>query len=318
MNKCLGCYQSLKDAPHDVHYHHSCSKKLFGTETPPAVDFGVNDLEELAKKSISQHLGVTGVQPKISLHIDKKENDPNHRLMIVDLWGNFILKPPTHQFPDMSVVEDATMHMAEIVGLETARHGLIQLKSGEFAYVTKRFDRPKKGKKVAVEDFCQLSELLTESKYDTSTEKAGKTILKYSSQPGLDAVTFFDLNLFCFLTGNADMHLKNFSLMRNEAGEMILSPAYDLLSTRLLMAEDKEEMALTVNGKKARIKREDFIALGKNLEIPDKAIDNSFLRLLKHIPEMKDVIKNSFLSAELQKRYNELLDNRAKALALKG
>ncbi|MCE3009535.1 MAG: HipA domain-containing protein [Proteobacteria bacterium] len=314
MNKCLGCYQPLKDAPHDGHYHHSCSKKLFGTENPPAVDFGVNDLEELAKKSISQHLGVTGVQPKISLHIEKKETDPSHRLMIVDLWGNFILKPPTNQFPDMSVVEDATMHMAELVGLETARHGLIQLKSGELAYVTKRFDRPKKGKKIAVEDFCQLSELLTESKYDTSTEKAGKIILKYSSQPGLDAVTFFDLNLFCFVTGNADMHLKNFSLMRNDSGEMVLSPAYDLLSTRLLMAEDKEEVALTINGKKARIKREDFIALGKNLQIPDKAIGNSFARIAKHIPEMKRVIDSSFLNDDMRKLYNKLIDDRAKLL----
>lgn len=316
MNKCLGCYQPLKDPPpHDNnHYHKSCSKKLFDTEKPPAIEFGASDLEELAKKSISQHLGITGVQPKISLHIEKKENDPNHRLMIVDLWGNFILKPPTNQFPDMSVVEDVTMHMAELVGLETARHGLIQLKSGELAYVTKRFDRPKKGKKIAVEDFCQLSELLTESKYDTSTEKAGKIILKYSSQPGLDAVTFFDLNLFCFLTGNADMHLKNFSLMRNEAEEMILSPAYDLLSTRLLMVDDKEEMALTVNGKKARIKLEDFIALGKNLQIPVKAIDNSLSRLLKHIPKMKDVIKSSFLSTDLQKKFNNLIDDRAKVL----
>ena len=314
MNKCPGCYQPLKDTAHDAHYHHSCSKKLFGTETPPAVDFGAKDLEELAKKSISQHLGVTGVQPKISLHIEKNENDPSHRLMIVGLWGNFILKPPTNQFPDMSVVEDATMHMAELVGLETARHGLIQLKSGELAYVTKRFDRPKKGKKIAVEDFCQLSELLTESKYDTSIEKAGKIILKYSVQPGLDAVSFFDLNLFCFVTGNADMHLKNFSLMRNDAGEMVLSPAYDLLSTRLLMAEDKEEMALTLNGKKARIKREDFFALGKNLQIPDKAIDNSFSRLLKRIPEMKDVVKNSFLSAELKKNFIKLIDQRAKIL----
>lgn len=315
MNKCLGCYQPLKDVPHDGHYHRSCSKKLFGTETPPSVDFGAKDLEELAKKSIGQHLGVTGVQPKISLHIEKKDHDPSHRLMIVDLWGNFILKPSSNQFPDMSLVEDATMHMAELVGLKTARHGLIQLKSGELAYVTKRFDRSKKGNKIAVEDFCQLSELLTESKYDTSTEKAGKIILRYSSQPGLDAVTFFDLNLFCYVTGNADMHLKNFSLMQNDAGEMVLAPAYDLLSTRLLMAEDKEEMALTINGKKARIQRKDFIALGKNLQIPDKAIDNSFLRLSKHIPEMKAVVKNSFLSAELQKRYCKLIDERTSSVS---
>lgn len=314
MNKCLGCYQPLKETPNNIRYHSSCSKKLFGTEYPPTFDFGINDLEDLAKKSIGQHLGLTGVQPKISLHLEKKESDPNHRLMIVNLWGNFILKPPTNQFPDIPAIEDATMHMAQLAGLKTARHGLIQLKSGELAYVTKRYDRPKKGKKIAVEDFCQLSNLLTESKYDTSTEKAGKIILKYSSQPGLDAIAFFDLNLFCFLTGNADMHLKNFSLIKNEADEIILSPAYDLLSTKLLIPDDKEEMALTVNGKKARIKREDFIALGKNLQIVDKAIENSFSRLLKHVPEIKNVIKNSFLSSDLKKRFNTILDERVKIL----
>lgn len=316
MNRCMGCYQPLEDALRDARYHRACSKKLFGTEIPPAVDFGLQDLEELAKKSISQQLSVTGVQPKLSVRIAKRENDPNHRLMIVDLWGNFILKPSTQKFPDMSVVEDVTMHMAERVGLETAKHGLIRLKSGELAYVTKRFDRPKKGKKIAVEDFCQLSELLTESKYDTSTERAGKIILKYSSQPGLDAVTFFELNLFCFLTGNADMHLKNFSLMRNEAGEMVLSPAYDLLSTRLLMAEDKEEMALTVNGKKAKLKRADFVALGENLRIAEKAIENSFSRLSNKVPALKEVVKNSFLSASLKKRFKSLMDERARVLEL--
>lgn len=312
MTTCLGCYQPLKKAPSSGDYHHSCSKKLFGTERPPTVDFGSEDIEELAKKSISHHLGVTGAQPKISLHIEKQKDDPNHRLKLVNLWGYFILKPPTQRFPDMSVIEDTTMHMAEAAGLKTAKHGLIQLKSGELAYITRRFDRASKGTKIAVEDFCQLSELLTESKYNTSTEKAGKIILKFSSQPGLDAITFFDLNLFCFLTGNADMHLKNFSLLRNDNEEIVLAPAYDLLSTKLMPVGDKEEMALTINGKKARIKQEDFIALAKTLQIPDKVINNSFKQLLNNIPKMKEVIKNSFLSTTLKKHYISLIDERSK------
>jgi serine/threonine-protein kinase HipA len=310
MKKCLGCYLPLESGT----YHSSCSKKLFGTDEPPDVDFGISELEEMAKKSLSQHLGITGVQPKISVNLERQDEDPKHRLMIVGLWGNFILKPPTKQFPDMSVVEDATMHMAEVVGITTAKHGLIQLKSGELAYVTKRFDREKKGKKIAVEDFCQLSELLTESKYNTSAEKAGKIILKYSSNPGLDAVTFFDLNLFSFLTGNADMHLKNFSLMSNQTGETVLSPAYDLLSTKLMPIDDKEEMALTVNGKKAKLKKEDFKIMGETLGIPEKAIENSFARIAKHIPEMKGIISNSFLSEKLKKNYKSLLDIREKVL----
>jgi len=314
MSKCFGCYQSLDKANHSNSYHGTCSKKLFGTDLPPQIDFGKSDLEELAKKSISQHLGITGVQPKIALHIEKKENNPKHRFMIVDLWGNYILKPPTHKFPFMPVVEDLTMHMARFAGIQTAQHGLIQMQSGELAYVSKRFDREKNGKKIAVEDFCQLSELLTESKYDTSTEKAGKIILKYSTQPGLDAVSFFDLNLFCFLTGNADMHLKNFSLIRNNEGDVILSQAYDLISTKLMPLNDKEEMALTINGKKAKIKKIDFIELGKKLQLSEKVMNNSFTRTLKGIPEMKNLIKISFLPAELKKQYNKLIEDRAKIL----
>jgi serine/threonine-protein kinase HipA len=308
MRKCYGCYLHLDDQIKGD-YHLSCSRKLFGTETPPDVDFGVEELEDLAKRSISQHLGITGVQPKISVNIKKSsDEDPTHRMMIVGLWGDFILKPPTKRFPDMSVVEDLTMHMAEVAGIKTAKHGLIQLKSGELAYVTKRFDREKKGKKIAVEDLCQLSELLTESKYNTSYEKAGKIIKKYSSNPGLDAGFFFDLIVFSFITGNADMHLKNFSLMRTDSGEIILSPAYDLISTKLMPINDIEEMALTVNGKKAKIKKEDFISLGKNLNLSEKAIDASFSRILKKLPDLKEVISNSFLSEELKIRYSQLLN----------
>lgn len=315
IQKCLGCYQPLQKFSYEGDYHKKCSKKLFGTDFPPIVDFGIDDLEDLAKRSISQHLGTTGVQPKISVKLNKHNENPKHRLMIVDLWGNFILKPSIKQFPDMSVVEDVTMHMAEIVGITVAKHGLIQLKSGELAYVTRRFDREKKDKKIAVEDFCQLSELLTESKYNLSSEKAGKIILKYSSNPGLDVIRFFDLNLFSFLTGNADMHLKNFSLMQNENQEIVLSPAYDLLSTKLMPIEDKEEMALTVNGKKEKLKKEDFIALGKNLKIVEKAIENSFVRILKHLPMMKVLIKNSFLSNDLKKCYEQLIDNKSKVFS---
>ncbi len=316
MSKCFGCYQPLKKSSYSGDYHHSCSKKLFGTLHPPVVDFGFDDIQELAKKSILLHLGVTGVQPKISLHIKKNKDDPNHRLMLVNLWGYFILKPPTSQFPDISIIEDATMHMAKTAGIETAKHGLIRLKSGELAYITRRFDRKPKGAKIAVEDFCQLSELLTESKYNTSTEKAGKIILKYSSQPGLDAITFFDLILFSFLTGNADMHLKNFSLLRNNADEIVFAPAYDLLSTKLILKDDNEELALTLNGKKAKIKIDDFFALGIALQIPEKVINKRIQHLISNVPKMKEVIRSSFLSTDLKNRYNQLLQDRIKRLRL--
>lgn len=309
---CLGCYKPLSGRE-ESGYHSLCSKKLFGATTPPIIDFGAEDLSELAKKSLSQKLAVTGVQPKISVDLAKNKDYPSHRLMIVGLWGNYILKPATEHFPDVAVVEDCTMHMAVAAGIKTAKHGLIKLKSGELAYITKRFDRAPKKKKIHVEDFCQLSGQLTESKYNSSTEKAGKIILKYSSNPGLDIVTFFDITLFSFLTGNADMHLKNFSLVER-GDEITLSPAYDLLSTAIMPINDKEDLALPVNGKKARIKRVDFEKLGKNLGLFPKQMENSFSRLEKAIPEMENIVRDSFLSKELKKEYKNLLHERASKL----
>jgi serine/threonine-protein kinase HipA len=317
IHNCLGCYQALENDADLGGYHKTCSRKLFGTEIPPRVDFGIEQLAELAKNSLSHHLGITGVQPKVSVDLEKQKEDPAHRIMIVGLWGNFILKPPSTRFPDMPVVEDATMHMASAAGIKTALHGLIKLKSGELAYVTRRFDRAKHGKKtskIAVEDFCQLSGLLTERKYKTSMEKAGKIIQTYSSNPGLDVVTFFDITLFSFLTGNADMHLKNFSLMTNENGGISLAPAYDLISTRLMPIDDAEEMALTCNGKKSRLMRDDFIAMGMTLKIPKKAIENSFERLTRALPKIKSVINTSFLCQDLKRSYEELVDLRADIL----
>jgi serine/threonine-protein kinase HipA len=312
---CLGCYKPLEGNPKGG-YHARCSKRLFGSETPPIVDFGADKLAEMAMESLNQHLGVTGVQPKISVDLTKKKDDPTHRLMIVGLWGNFILKPSTERFPHMAVVEDATMHMAEAAGINTARHGLLRLKSGQFAYITRRFDRGPKKKKIHLEDFCQLSGQLTESKYNSSTEKAGKIILKYSSNPGLDVQTFFDLTLLCYLTGNADMHLKNFSLIEKDNGDVVLSPAYDLLSTALMPIEDKEELALPVNGKKAKLKRIDFEKLAANLGIPTRPMENSFRRIGEAIPKMAEIAKQSFMSKDLKSRYKKLLTDRSKTLGI--
>src|SRR3989338_9531902 len=181
MKQCLGCSQKLEEVSALNEYHSSCSQQLFGIPTPPIINFGLEQLEGLAKEALVRHLGITGVQPKISIDLKKHESDPKHRLMIVGLWGNFILKSPSTHFPNIAIIEDATMHMAEIFGIKTVLHGLIRLKSQELAYVTRRFDRAKKETKIAVEDFCQLSGLLTESKYKTSMEKTGKIILQYSS-----------------------------------------------------------------------------------------------------------------------------------------
>src|ERR1700744_1231465 len=239
---CLHCYQPLDKGEKD--FHKNCSHKFFGTPEPPLLDYSLDQMKELAAQSVLQRISITGVQPKMSLHIEKKPGDPLlSRLTIVGLWGHYILKPPSEEFPHLPENEDLTMHLAALFGIETAQHSLIRLKTGELAYITKRFDRVN-GRKLPLEDMCQLTETLTSQKYRGSMEKVGKHIDLFSSSPGFDKLALFVLTLFSFVSGNADMHLKNFSLLTGETGRIRLAPAYDLLSTKLAMPDDREDIAL--------------------------------------------------------------------------
>lgn len=165
------------------------------------------------------------------------------------LWGRYILKPQTDVYRALPELEDLTMHMAEAAKIAVVPHSLIRFADGELCYITRRIDRQKDGTKTAMEDMCQLSERLTEYKYKGSYEQIAKLIKKYSATPQLDLVNFWEVVVFSWIVGNSDMHLKNFSLYKTPTGYS-LTPAYDLLSTAIVMPEDKEELALTLNGKK--------------------------------------------------------------------
>ncbi|HSZ26205.1 MAG TPA: HipA domain-containing protein [Cytophagaceae bacterium] len=312
MSRCLYCYQLLEDNSQE--YHSSCSKKFFGQPIAPSLTLTKERMEELAGEIVSKSIAVAGVQPKLSLTLDKNPNDPKSlRFTIVGLWGNYILKPRTSDFPALPEIEDLTMHLSEIARIKTAEHSLIRLESGELAYLTKRFDRNKE-KKVPQEDFCQLSELLTEDKYKSSMEKVGNIIHKFSTQPGIDSISLFEQTLFMFLVGNSDMHLKNFSLIRTDEGGIILSPAYDLVSIPLVYPADKQEMALTLNAKKNRIKRLDFDRFSDNLKLNSKTIKTTYERFENLIPEFYSFIDISFLSEEMKLEYKNLINSRAKRL----
>src|SRR5690606_5887825 len=249
-------------------------------------------------------------QPKLSLDLEKHKGELS-RLTIVGLNGDYILKPSSKEYAELPENEDVTMHLAELVKIKTAKHTLIRLHSGELAYLTKRFDRSK-GKKIAVEDFCQLSENLTEHKYRGSIEKIGKLAYQFTTNKGFEAQRLFELALFSYLTGNADMHLKNFSLIENALGEYELSPAYDLLSTALVIPDDKEESALTINGKKSKLKLNDFNALSESLKINEKSLHAIYSRFNKILPKWSLFIKQSFLSKEMQNDYIHLIIQRHK------
>lgn len=305
MSKCLYCYKQLAEG--EVDYHKGCARKIFETTMVPALSYTRANIKELAREIVSASTTVTGVQAKLSLDISRGHAGEPRRFTIVGLWGRFILKPQTDSFANLPENEDLTMHMAEAAGIKTVPHSLIRFADGELCYITRRVDRQKNGTKIAMEDMCQLSERLTEDKYKGSYERIAKIIRRYSSAPLLDVVNFWEVVLFSWLTGNADMHLKNFSLFR-PADNYMLSPAYDLLSTALVITDDVEELALTLNGKKRRIKREDFEKAMYDSGMGYKAISSLFDRFSKAIPLWRELINESFLPAELQGAYQDKIN----------
>jgi serine/threonine-protein kinase HipA len=292
------CFIGYEDAGDEL-YHHKCSKKFFGTTTMPVLELNKELLKELAEQNINQRIALTGVQPKISVALEKKRADG--RLTVVGVWGEFILKPQHENLPAMPETEDLTMHLAGIFGIEVCEHTLLRDTDGHLVYLAKRFDR-EKGRKIHIEDFCQLSEFLTENKYKGSYERAGKLILTYCTNTGLDKLRYFELLLFCYLTGNNDMHLKNFSLIHRR-DTIALSPAYDLLNVNLVFPKDQEEMALLLNGRKKNIHLRDFEALGIVLGIPDKVRSNSYKKFNSKNQQVEQMIRASFLPTEMQEMY---------------
>ncbi|MEH3115461.1 HipA domain-containing protein [Pedobacter terrae] len=308
MANCLFCYQSLETGE----YHAACSKTFFGTAEVPKLELDKEKLNQLAQLTVNERLAITGVQPKISLSLTGEK--ANRRLTLVGLWGDFILKPQSTDFKFMPEVEDLTMHLARLFKIETVQHALIKTSTNELAYITKRFDRVK-GTKVHVEDLCQLSELLTEQKYKSSYERVGKVIKHYASNSGLDVIKFFRLVLFSFLTGNNDMHLKNFSLLHTNRG-ILFSPAYDLLNVNLIYPKDQEDLALTLGGRKRKIKRADFDQFTASLGIADKVRDNIYKEFSKQADHVKDLIEKSFLTQAYKQDYLKIFQNKMRQIRL--
>jgi serine/threonine-protein kinase HipA len=274
----------------------------------------MRDIEKWGEKTVENHRTVPGVQRKISLGWEKSANSDSRVTVVGALGGSHILKPPSPDFPEMPELEHITMRLAGDAGIETAACGLVPMSDGAVAYIVRRFDRLGKGKKIAAEDLCQLSELPTQSKYKSSCEKAGKIVRKYSTNPGDDALRYFELVLFSFLVGNSDMHLKNYSLLESKEGAISLSPAYDLLATQLLL-DDPEESALTINGKKSNLNRNDFASLGRTLQIPEKVLNNVMERQINLQVKWQTEVQTSFLSEEMKHRFLTLIDSRIQKLA---
>ena len=308
MERCLYCYKELTNGERD--FHKSCSKKIFGTPEAPLLPYTRANIAELAREVIRSRTTLTGVQAKLSLDIAKAGKGTPERFTTVGLWGRYILKPQTEHYPHLPELEDLTMHMAEATKMQVVPHSLVRFADGELCYITRRIDRGAHGEKYPMEDLCQLSERLTEHKYKGSYEQIAKTILRYSAAPKLDVVNFWEQVLFSWVTGNADMHLKNFSLYSRNQGVYGLTPAYDLLSTALVLPEDTEELALTLNSRKRKLRRNDFIQAMTASGMDEKVIDNLFKKFIKAIPKWGEWIDVSFLPDEMKSKYKALIAER--------
>lgn len=313
MKRCLCCYRPLHAG--EIDYHPQCAKKIFGSPTAPVLPYTRKDINDLAQVIVANSTTVTGVQSKLSIDLQQDNTGGPQRLTTVGLMGRYILKPQTERFERLPEIEDLSMHLAEIAKIPTVPHALIRFVDGELNYITRRIDRTDDGQKLPMEDMCQLSGKLTEQKYQGSYELIAKIIEQYSSLPQLDKINYWQQVVFSWIIGNADMHLKNFSLYSPRTGQYVLSPTYDQVSTKIVMPEDTEEMALSLNGFKKKLLVYDFREAMYSTGITEVVTN----RILSDFSKFRDnwfaCIDSSFISDDQKQSYKALIDSRLDVLA---
>lgn len=309
MCKCLFCYNNLEKGQKD--FHPQCARKIFGTNEAPLLEYRHEELDELAEQVIRSQTSLTGVQPKLSLNLNKHEG--TSRLTIVGLWGDYIFKPQTASYPELPENEDLTMHLASAAKIKVVPHSLIRLADGKLGYITKRIDRTKKGEKIDMEDMCQLTLHPTEYKYKGSYEQIAKAIMQHCDMPRLDLTNYMQVLLFCFVTGNNDMHLKNFSLYR-PSNSYQLSPAYDLVNVAIANPKDTEELALTLSGRKSKLQLKDFMSSAATMGLEPNVMLRLIDNMHKALPKWESLIPRSFLSDEMKDLYNQIITSRLNRL----
>jgi serine/threonine-protein kinase HipA len=300
---CLVCIEPITGLP----YHPRCVRELFGTGHLPSIDLELAKLHTVGLAMVG-HTVLSGIQRKISLRLETE----SRTLQVALERGRFILKPQAQTFPHLPENEHLTMRMAGRAGIAIPPCGLIELKDRTLAYIVRRFDRTDEAKKLLQEDFCQLVERSPKNKYDGSAELCAKLVNRYASAPGLEAAKLFRLMVFAWWTGNGDMHLKNFSLLRGEDGNYRLSPAYDLLCTRLVIADDL--MSLSVDGNKRDVTRRQWMTYAEHCRLPPRAAERVLRELAAATEDCASMIARSMLPAEMKTDYTVLLRKRGAAL----
>jgi serine/threonine-protein kinase HipA len=306
MNRCPITYELCGKQKYSERGLHLLSPQLQDLKEFP---FGKEQQLELALQ-YADKLSFSGVQGKLNARLSVSQEE----FEVVSKGGTFIIKPQSRSYSELPQNEDLTMKLAACIGIETPLHGLMYCSDGSLSYFIKRFDRKGKGKKIATEDFAQLAGVSRETKYDFSMERLVPLVEQFCTFPHLEKKKLFLLTLFSFLIGNEDLHLKNFSLIR-EGKTTAFSPAYDLVNSSIVMTT-KEELALPLRGKKSRFTRSDLVQyfgqerLGLTVETTQEVLG----QIRNAIGQWNELIQISFLSEPKKKAYLDLLDERRKRL----
>lgn len=282
-------------------------RKVFGIDREPFIDLTLSGVSLKAQEMVGK-MSISGVQPKLSVKLADRGGDPH--LEVTGEGGQYILKPQVQAFANLPENEELCMTIADDVGIDAPAHCLVHLKDKSLAYVVKRFDREGR-RKIHQEDFAQI--LGKQNKYDGSVEEIGRKLKEVSEVPGLDVQLFFERVVFNFLIGNGDAHVKNYSVIYNEEGLVRLAPAYDLVCSRIVIPEEADESALTIQGKKSRIKRKDMDILAEHLGIPQKV---RFEKFAGQKELFRSRLAESLLPKDLVKDFDKLLIARFQRLGL--
>lgn len=296
---CLICLRPTESTP----CHPRCSRRLFGTRTAPDLDIDLARLHTVALAMVGRTT-LSGVQRKISIDLAFERGS----LRLVIGRGSFIIKPQAQTFPEVPQKELVTMRMAEQVGIDVPPCGLLRLRDGTLAYIVLRFDRTSDKRKLRQEDFCQLAEKSAKDKYEGSAELCIRLLRRYASEPLVDVLRLYRVLVFSWWAGNGDMHLKNFSLLTGEDGLHRLSPAYDLLCTRLAIAGD--QLALPVGGKRDGLTRQDWLALARYGQVPERSAERVLATIAGSLEPALRLVDTSPLSDPFKQAYGELLQER--------
>ena len=308
MNRCPITYDECGDARYSQDGFRLLDRKLTKLDDLP---YSAEEQRQEAIKRADK-MSIQGVQPKLSARLNIKEG----RFDIVDVGGRFILKPQSNLYRELPENEDLTMKLAAIADIEVPLTGLVRSSDGSLTYFIKRFDREGR-KKIAIEDFAQLSGKTRDTKYDSSMEQIVTLMENFTTFPLLEKIKLFRLTLFNYLVGNEDMHLKNFSVIRRD-GKVELSPAYDLINTTIAVGKATEEIALPLNGKKRNLTANLLVGYfgRERLELPDHVIAETQKSFQAAIPRWYEFLRKSFLSDEMKEQYEELVNMRRRKLGV--